>query len=78
MNFDQQIKQSPGYSGASNKIFIYESVAKKKKDSALMFVCFVRLQANIQMTWQMSYKPLTARAEQQFYLCKYRKDAIKV
>lgn len=43
-----------------------------------MFVCFVRLQANIQMTWQMSYKPLTARAEQQFYLCKYRKDAIKV
>lgn len=42
MNFDQQIKQSPGYSGASNKIFIYESVAtklkKKKKDSALLFV----------------------------------------
>lgn len=41
MNFDQQIKQSPGYSGASNKRFIYESVAtklKKKKDSALLFV----------------------------------------
>lgn len=31
MNFDQQIKQSPGYSGASNKIFIYESVATKQK-----------------------------------------------
>lgn len=67
MNFDQQIKQSPGYSGASNKIFIYESVAtklKKKKKRFSFVVCFVRLQANIQMTWQMNYKPLTARAEQ--------------
>lgn len=65
MNFDQQIKQSPGYSGASNKRFIYESVATKLKKKRFSFVvCFVRLQANIQMTWQMSYKPLTARAEQ--------------
>lgn len=31
MNFDQQIKQSPGYSGASKKRFIYESVATKLK-----------------------------------------------
>lgn len=66
MNFDQQIKQSPGYSGASNKIFIYESVTTKlkKKKRFSFVVCFVRLQANIQMTWQMNYKPLTARAEQ--------------
>lgn len=41
MNFDQQIKQSPGYSGASNKIFIYESVATKlkKKKKKIQLCC---------------------------------------
>lgn len=38
MNFEQQIKQSPGYSGASNKIFIYESVATKLKKKRFSFV----------------------------------------
>lgn len=39
MNFDQQIKQSPGYSGASNKIFIYESVATKLKKKKIQLCC---------------------------------------
>lgn len=39
MNFDQQIKQSPGYSGASNKIFIYESVATKLKKKKKIQLC---------------------------------------
>lgn len=39
MNFDQQIKQSPGYSGASNKRFIYESVATKLKKKKIQLCC---------------------------------------